>query len=78
MTQQITHMCIDLKGALRNWRDGAWIGVVTDDEGRTMEPWEVRAQFLKDLADGKRVIPMTSSCQGFDYQTGCPGHEVSE
>jgi hypothetical protein len=73
------HMCIDLQGALNNWSDRRWKGVCTDPEtGRALEPFQVRAIFLDELNKGHRVYPMTSECEGFDYETGCPGHPMTE
>jgi hypothetical protein len=70
----IYHMCISLTGALRNWKDSLYVGCCTDDSGRTMEPYEVKAWFLSALAEGKKVVPMDSSCDNFDFQKGCQGH----
>ena len=70
-----THMCISVTGALRNWQDRYYVNCVTDDTGRTMEPWEVKAWFVKAAAEGKAVLPMDPSCDNFDFQKGCQGHE---
>jgi hypothetical protein len=70
-----THLCIDLRGALMNWEDRMWRKCVTADDGHTMSPQEVKMQFLDELAKGKKVIPMDSSCDNFDFQKGCLGHE---
>lgn len=69
------HMCISLRGALMNWEDRAWRNCVTADDGHIMTPSEVKLQFLDYLAEGKKVIPMDSSCDNFDFQKGCLGHE---
>ena len=71
-----THMCIDLRGALMNWEDRMWRKCVTADDGHTMSPQEVKLQFLEHIAEGKKVIPMDPSCDNFDFQKGCLGHEV--
>ncbi len=71
----MTHMCISVTGALRNWKDSLYVGCCTNDEGRTMEPWEVKAWFLEAAAEGKKVLPMDPSCDNFDYQKGCLGHK---
>ena len=70
-----THMCIDLRGALMNWEDRMWRKCVTADDGHTMTPQEVKLEFLNALSEGKKVIPMDSSCDNFDFQKGCLGHE---
>jgi hypothetical protein len=38
------------------------------------EAWNALAD---ELAKGHRVIPVGDACEGFSYQTGCPGHETS-
>lgn len=71
------HLCIDLKGALMNWSDRQWRNCVTADDGHTMTPQEVRAEFLSELAEGRKVIP-AAPCDNFDYQKGCLGHPQQE
>lgn len=70
---QRIHMCVDIRGVLR-WPDRQLAGMFTDDDGRKMKGHEVRDKLLDCLAEGKKVLPM-GQCEGFDYQTGCPGHE---
>jgi hypothetical protein len=67
------HMCIDVRGALRNFKAREWRGC-THDDGRAMSPEEVRDYFLDCLAKGWRVVPFGQPCEGFDYLEGCPGH----
>ena len=67
------HLCIDLRGALKHFRPKEWRGVMSGTDGHLMTPDEVKSYFLDRLAEGKRVIPC-GPCDGFDYQTGCPGH----
>lgn len=38
---------------------------------------EVREFFMDCLAAGKELLPM-GPCEGFDYKTGCPGHEMPD
>jgi hypothetical protein len=71
-----THLCIDLRGALMNWEDRMWRQCVTGDDGHTMTPHEVKMEFLNALSEGKKVIPMDPSCDNFDFQKGCLGHET--
>lgn len=47
-----------------------------DDDGRTLTPTEVKMEFLQALSEGKKVIPAGPICEGFSYETGCPGHET--
>lgn len=72
------HVCLDLRGAIRNFQASKWKRVVTDDSGRYLSPDEVKEFFLDELASGKRVIPYGKACDGFDFQKGCPGHPIDE
>lgn len=74
----LLHLQISLRGALINWQDREWRNCVKNDQGRTLSPQEVKAYFLDCLSEGKKLIPMDPSCEGFDYQTGCPGHRIEE
>jgi hypothetical protein len=76
--RQIRHMCVDIRGMLRNTRFPAgYHGVMHHDDGRSMKPEEARESLYDALAKGWKVLP-TGPCEGFSYQTGCPGHEVPE
>lgn len=40
---------------------------------------QAKEQFRIYEFEGKNVIPLSDPpCEGFSYQTGCPGHEVTE
>ncbi len=73
VTKKRVHFCQDIEGALLNWTRSDWReaaklnGVPTE----TIKDW-----FRKYLKDGLKVLPMSKDCEGFSYQTGCPGHEV--
>lgn len=71
------HMCISVRGALRNWKPREWRNCCTDPEtGLTLTPDEVHDALLDELAKGHEVIPFGEACEGFDYSgKGCPGHE---
>lgn len=69
------HMCLDLRGALMNWTDRQWRGVLSDDNGRVLSPKEAKLYLMDEIAKGYRVIPC-SPCDNFDYQKGCLGHDV--
>jgi hypothetical protein len=79
VTKRKVHMCIDLQGVLQ-WPkrefDRMFKGACKDENGRVMTPDEVRAEMLAELAKGHKVIPYGEPCEGFDYQTGCPGHKL--
>lgn len=66
------HMCLDIRGALR-WPKRMLKGMFRDDDGRELGAEEARERLMDELAKGRRVLPY-GDCEGFDYQTGCPGH----
>jgi len=68
------HFCQDIQGALNNWSLDQWKAVARDNK-ITVE--QVKSQFRHYLREGKRVLPFSEECDGFSYQDGCPGHEVS-
>jgi hypothetical protein len=74
------HMCMDVKGVL-SWPpkefNRMFKGSVKRDDGTIMPPEEFRFYLMEELEKGHKVIPLSDKCEGFDYQTGCPGHEVS-
>ena len=80
MSRRIVHMCINVRGALKNFRKREWKRSCTDpDTGRFLTPDEVRDVFLDELSRGHEVIPIGNACEGFDYLGGgCPGHPVEE
>lgn len=67
------HMCCDISGVLK--RSGKFLHNMFSDNGKRKPGKVVRAWLESQLAEGKRVLPM-GKCEGFDYQTGCPGHEI--
>lgn len=70
-----SHLCMDVRGALRNIDD--LVGCVTNNDGKRLNRDEIFDWLCNELAQGRRVVPMGKKCEGFDYQTGCPGHEGS-
>ena len=76
---QIRHMCLDVRGVLLNWtrpmqKRMAPLFIINGRQLTTAD--ELRAFLADCLAEGKEVIPLTNeACEGFDYKTGCPGHE---
>jgi hypothetical protein len=71
------HVRIDLRGALKHWRDSDWISCVTADDGHMMTPNEVQDEFLTMLQKGVRFIPC-GPCDNFDAEHGCRGHPVEQ
>lgn len=72
------HLCVSIRGML-NWdaretkRNLKWI--TKTDGTRFASIGEFRNNLLDMIAEGKEVLP-TGECEGFDYKTGCPGHET--
>jgi hypothetical protein len=72
------HVCQDIEGALLNWKDRDYPRNLSRDDGRPMTAAEGRAFLVQCLREGKNVLPFGPPCEGFSYQTGCPGHEVPD
>lgn len=72
----MTHLCMDIRGALRNAVDsGELDGCVTDPKtGKALKRQQIKDWLLDELSKGRRVVPLNSSCDNFDYQKGCKGH----
>ena len=74
---KIVHMCLDIRGFLLNHtRKRDFEHMFRHDDGRLMSADEAKAELLNHLAMGRKVLPF-GDCEGFSYETGCPGHEVS-
>lgn len=71
------HMCVDISGVLR-WPDKDLAKLFKEDDGTHRSGAYVRDWLKLQLAQGKKVLPMGKPCEGFSYQTGCPGHPVEE
>jgi hypothetical protein len=69
----ILHCCIDIRGMLK-WSKPKLRGAFRDASGRPLTADEVREHLFDCLAEGKKVLPLGEECEGFSYQTGCPGH----
>lgn len=68
----ITHMCLDIRGALR--RSNQQIeGLLIRDDGGRMKGKEVRDELMDNLAMGRRVLPI-GDCDNFSFEEGCLGH----
>jgi hypothetical protein len=74
-------MCQSVEGPLMNWNKRDWKSAtkwIKRRDGGIFTADELKAEFVELLAQGKRVIPFGKPCEGFSYQTGCPGHDVEE
>jgi hypothetical protein len=69
------HLCQSVEGALKNWGKAEWASVAKSSKC-TIE--ELKQEFWDMHSKGIRVIPVDPTCEGFDYQKGCPGHEVKD
>ena len=74
--KKTVHMCLNIEGVLR-WPDKELEGWIKDDNGNYLDGHNARLALKLEQARGRRVLPY-GECEGFDYQTGCPGHEVKE
>ena len=72
---KIIHLSLDVKGALMNWKQGQFRGMFKRPDGTKMTANEARAVLVDELAKGHELLPY-GDCEGFDYKTGCPGHEA--
>ncbi|MFP3564748.1 hypothetical protein [Paraburkholderia sp. SIMBA_030] len=72
------HMCLDVRGALTNWKKKDFRHMFKHADGRTMTPDEAKAQLLEELSKGHNFIPY-GKCDNFDHkEQGCMGHPVNE
>lgn len=69
------HVCQSVSGALKNWNKEQWAAVAADNK---MSVEYLKAKFRIMEFEGKKVIPLHEECEGFSYETGCPGHEIVE
>lgn len=70
----IRHLSQSIAGLLRNNPVGT-LDFVLDDKGNPLSDKEARIRLNKMLEQGSKYLPTNSECVGFDYVTGCPGHE---
>lgn len=73
---RVVHLCADIRGLLlRSKRE---LGTMfRHPDGQRMSWFEAHKELCNALAEGKKVIPCSKECEGFSYETGCPGHEVA-
>lgn len=71
---QILHCCLSVRGALR-WPKSKLRGMLRNESGHALTADEVREWLMDQLAQGREVVPFGAACDGFDYITGCPGHD---
>ena len=72
------HLCVDIRGLLNNTRfPSGYRNLIANDDAEMLSPHAAREALYDHLAQGHKVLP-TCDCEGFSYQTGCPGHEEPE
>jgi hypothetical protein len=76
MKRSIVHLSLNIAGALLNAKDLK--GCISVDGKPLMTVREIKQFLSYQLSLGRRVLPMSDECEGFDYQTGCPGHEYDD
>ena len=69
------HICQSVEGALRNWKKTEWKSLA---KSNNMSIDQLKDEFYKMHSEGIKVIPFGDPCEGFSYQTGCPGHVKEE
>ncbi|WP_069267376.1 hypothetical protein [Paraburkholderia nodosa] len=72
------HMCLDVRGALTNWKKSDFRGMFKRDDGRTMSADEAKSILIDELSKGHNFIPY-GACDNFDHKEhGCLGHAVDD
>jgi len=69
------HCSQSISGALKNWSRKDWERVAADN-GTTAVA--LKEKFRIWEFEGKKVLPLSDECEGFSYETGCPGHPIKE
>jgi hypothetical protein len=74
MTKTV-HMCVDIRGLMQRPKRELknWFCKLDGRYATASEAWDYLAD---ELAKGHKVLPYGPECEGFSYETGCPGHEV--
>lgn len=76
---RLTHVHISVVGALANVAMHDEVYDTLCIHGKHCGSPEEYRQALRELLDNNILaMPVGSPCEGFSYQTGCPGHEVED
>ena len=70
------HVCVDIRGLLHK-TDRELTGWFLREDGTVATPAEAREMLMDQLAMGRKVLPFGEACEGFSYETGCPGHRTA-
>ena len=74
---KIVHVSVDVAGmiALLSRSRARWArGMKHPDTGEPLTREEAIDRLLGMLAQGVLRLPIGAPCEGFSYETGCPGH----
>ena len=73
------HVCVDVRGLLRGlaFSEDPWFMEILNDPetGKAITKEELFEKLCDELIAGHRKMPIGEPCDGFSYETGCPGHE---
>ena len=88
MTTTRYHMCMNIKGFMRDNKFPDGYDVFEHDDGTPMSPGAAFTYLNAEEAKGHKVIPCSAECgnpceqkrcKGFDYSGGgCPGYPIEE
>ncbi len=67
------HMSLDVRGALR-WPQRRLANMFRRADGSYASAYEAVEFLFDQLAAGHKVLPL-GECEGFSFETGCPGHD---
>jgi len=73
--KRITHLSLDIRGALR-WDASLLRRTFLLEDGTHMTADQAREALRAELEQGRLMLPIGVPCEGFSYETGCPGHPV--
>lgn len=68
------HLCIDVRGVIRNWKDKELVNLFRGDKGEKLTAAQIKDELIQHIAQGHDVIP-AAKCDNFDWKKGCQGHE---
>lgn len=69
------HMCLDIEGFLWQAKQEPALAENLFKDCNSADAIKILEE---NLAIGRKVLPIGEKCEGFDYRTGCPGHQVKE
>ena len=71
------HVGLSVRHAIARWGRSDWelaAKYSTASDGTDVSADDLKAAYCEWLAKGIEMIPIGTPCEGFSYQTGCPGH----